>query len=121
MAVMRHGPIQAGLATGILLLVLGLLCWAFGSQVDIALGHLLHVRADSVTLRWVLHLTNLGGGAAMIPLALLVLAWLLLRRRFAQGLWLFATIAAGRISIELAKLGFARPRPPAADRLADVT
>ena len=46
---------------------------------------------------------------------------LALRRRYALTLWLLATIATGRVLVELAKIGFDRPRPPSVDRLADVT
>jgi membrane-associated phospholipid phosphatase len=112
---------RLAIAIGSSLVVLGLLGWAVGGAVDQLLHRLIHLQADSATLRWVLDLTDLGGAAVMIPVALLALAWLLIRRDFAAALWLFSTVAVGRIIVELAKLGFARPRPPTADRLADVT
>ena len=106
---------------GVLLIALGLLGWAIGGSIDQSLHHLLHVRGDTVVLRAVLQLTNLGGSAVMIPVALLACAWLATRRQTRLALWLFATIAFGRILVEFAKLGFARPRPPTADWLTDVT
>jgi undecaprenyl-diphosphatase len=112
---------RLAIAVGLLLIVLGLLIWAVGGVVDRTLHHLLHVNGKPTILRAVLHLTNLGGSTVMIPVALAACAWLLARRQVDRALWLFATIALGRVLVELAKLGFARPRPPIADRLADVT
>jgi undecaprenyl-diphosphatase len=109
------------IAMGVLLIALGLLGWAIGGSIDQSLHHLLHVRGDTVVLRAVLQLTNLGGASVMIPVALLACAWLAARRLTRLALWLFATIAFGRILVEFAKLGFARPRPPTADWLTDVT
>ena len=112
---------RVALATGILLVILGLLGWAIGGGIDRSLHLAVHFGGSPATLRWVLRLTNLGGASVMIPVALVGCGWLAARHRFADASWLFATIASGRIIVELAKLGFARPRPPTADRLADVT
>jgi membrane-associated phospholipid phosphatase len=104
-----------------MLMLLGLLGWAFGGQLDRWLHLVLHVSGRAPALRWLLWLTNLGGATVMIPAGIAGCALLILSSRFAPALWLFATVASGRIIVELAKLGFARPRPPSADRLADVT
>jgi uncharacterized protein (TIGR03382 family) len=109
------------LAIGMSLIILGVLGWAIGGAVDQSLHLALHVGGDPAMLRWVLRLTNLGGAAVMIPVALLGFGWLLARRRAAPALWLFIVIASGRIIVEIAKIAIARPRPPTADRLADVT
>jgi undecaprenyl-diphosphatase len=112
---------RVALATGVLLVVLGLLGWAVGGPIDRSLHAVSHVGANTMTLRWLLRLTALGGASVMIPLALAGCVWLLIRGRFAAALWLFATVASGRIIVELAKAGFHRQRPPSPDRLADVT
>lgn len=112
---------QASLAIGVLLMVLGFLGWTFGGAIDRWLHVALHAHGDPALLRWLLRLTNLGGAAALIPLGLVVCGLLALRRRFAAAVWLFATVGVGRLLVELAKIGFHRPRPPSADRLADVT
>ena len=112
---------RTALATGALLMLLGLLGWAVGGSIDRSLHLFLHAGGNSPALRWLLRLTNLGGASVMIPVALAGCAIIAIRRRLGTALWLFATVASGRILVELAKLGFARPRPPTADRLADVT
>lgn len=66
-------------------------------------------------------LTTLGGSAVLIPLALLVIAWLLVQRRAGLALWLLVTIGSGRLAVEAMKLLFARDRPPLPDRLAEVS
>lgn len=112
---------RIALAIGIALILLGLLGWGAAGGIDWSLHRELHLGGSKSLLRWVLFLTNAGGASVMVPVSLLGCAWLLVRRRFARALWLFAVIASGRIIVELAKIAAARPRPPTADRLADVT
>jgi membrane-associated phospholipid phosphatase len=120
---MMHRPVSSrvALAIGLLLVLLGVLGLAIGGGVDWSLHRALHVGGSEATLHWVLRLTNLGGAAVMIPVALLGFGCLLALRRVSRALWLCATVASGRVIVELVKLAVARPRPPSADRLADVT
>jgi len=112
---------RIALAIGIAFIILGLLCWAVAGGVDWSLHRDLHLGGSKAMLRWALRLTNAGGAAVMVPVALLACGWLLIRRHFTRALWLFLVIASGRMLVELAKIAVARPRPPTADRLADVT
>ena len=121
MAPRRDINARAALGVGVLLIVLGLLVWAVGGGIDESLHRALHLGGSKTALGWMLRLTNLGGAAVMIPLGLIGCGLLLARRRFARALWVFAAIASGRIIVELTKIAVARPRPPSADRLADVT
>src|ERR1700742_2207064 len=100
------GVRQAALITGVLLIASGLLVLRLGGAVDRSLHVALHFAGPAPVLRWLLRLTDLGGGWVMIPLALATCICLALRRRFALALWLFATVATGRIIVELAKIGF---------------
>ena len=112
---------RLALASGALLMLLGMLGWLVGGPIDRWLHVALHFDGPAPVLHGLRGLTDLGGGWVMIPVALAGFALLALRRRFGLALWLLATIATGRIVVELAKIGFDRPRPPSADRLADVT
>ena len=56
----------------------------------------------------------------MASLTLLALAVLAIRRRWRDALWLFATIALGRLVVEIVKQLVHRARPPLADRLEHV-
>jgi undecaprenyl-diphosphatase len=112
---------RPALAAGVFLIMIGVLVWAVGGGIDLSLHRALHLGGSKAVLHWVLRLTNLGGAAVMIPLGLIGCGWLFARRRFARALWLFLAIGSGRIIVELAKIAVERPRPPSADRLADVT
>ncbi len=57
----------------------------------------------------------------MGPVALAVTLLLLVRGERREALWLFATIAVGRLIVEGGKELVHRPRPPIADRLEHVT
>ena len=59
----------------------------------------------------VIWLTHLGGGFVLVPLALLVAAWLWWRGERRDALLLAATSLSGRAMVELMKLLVDRPRP----------
>ena len=109
------------IAAGAALIAAGLALWLAMPAQDLALYRALHIGASARSLPWLVRLTDVGGAAIMIPFALLVSAWLAIRRHYPQAVWLLATITSGRIVIELAKALFARDRPAIADRLVSVT
>lgn len=111
----------AGLIVGLLLIAAGVLVWLAAPALDPDLYSRLRLPVEARVLPWVLRITELGGAVTMIPIGLVACAWLVRSRRTSRALWLFATVASGRILVELAKGLIARPRPPVAERLADVT
>lgn len=118
---MRSRPFLLLPLLGALLLLSGFALWRFGPSIDLGLMAEMRLDRHSLLAPPVLVLTMLGGAAALIPLALAIVAWLLLRGRVARAVWLFATIGIGRLIVELLKWWFERERPPAFDRLAFVT
>ena len=56
----------------------------------------------------------------MLPFGLAACVVLLWRGERRNAVWLFASVASGRIIVELAKLAGHRPRPPAGDWLTRV-
>ena len=111
----------AATAFGAGLFLIGLLVlW-----IDPALDRSLHARwllhADAPSLRWLRYLTELGGGTVLIPLALCAAVLLRVRGDGRAALWLFATIASGRLVVEGAKPVFGRLRPPEGDWLASAS
>lgn len=105
---------------GLLLLGAGLIAWMSG--LDRWLHPLLRLSGPGVTRDRVDALSGIGGGAGMIPIALLVVGWAARRRATrAWALWLFLTILSGRLLVEGLKLLVRRDRPPVADRLELVT
>lgn len=107
------------IVAGVLLVVAGLLSWATG--LDLVLHPMLRLSPASPLLWPVAHVTNLGGFLVMAPLALLVTIALLVRGRRDAALWLFVTVASGRLVVEGLKLIVMRARPPLADHLERVT
>lgn len=105
---------------GLLLLGAGLFSWASG--LDHRLHPLLRLSGWGVGRDRVEALSTIGGGAGMIPVALLVVA-MAASRRATRGwaLWLFLTILSGRLLVEALKLVVRRDRPPVVDRLELVT
>jgi len=100
---------------GALLIAAGIVCWANG--LDDWLHNLFRLSTSSPLRGPVTAMTRLGGLAVLGPAGLaivILLAWRVERRR---ALWLFATIASGRLAVEGLKLAIMRPRPPQADRL----
>lgn len=103
---------------GLILMIAGLALWQTFPATDLRIFEALRLQNDS---GWVTGFTRLGGFATLGPVALAAVAWLLLRRRAAEAIWLFATIATGRLAIEGLKLLFERARPPLDGRLDMVT
>jgi undecaprenyl-diphosphatase len=56
-------------------------------------------------------LTFWGGAVATLPLAAMVSAWLVSRKRARAGLWLIATVASARLAADGLKLAIDRTRP----------
>jgi membrane-associated phospholipid phosphatase len=106
------------LTVGTLLIVAGVLSWQLGW--DLPLHKLLRLPGTAWTQR-VIQLSALGGFLVMGSIALASVLYLLIRRRTADALWLFVTIALGRLAVEGFKLILLRPRPPVLDRLELVT
>ena len=105
---------------GALLFVAGFLLWQFREAWDVALYWHVHAGASGSLLDWLIRLTNLGGAAVMIPIALIAVGRLVATRRRVRAVWLFATIASGRLLMEAMKFACARPRPALTDRLVTV-
>jgi membrane-associated phospholipid phosphatase len=100
---------------GLILLLSGFACWRLG--FDIPLHRALRM---SGALPWtprVIRLSALGGLAIVGPIGLAGVALLAARRRMGEAIWLFATLASGRLLVEAIKLTVERPRPPIIDRL----
>ena len=110
---------RPAIIAGVLLIVAGLASWASG--LDLRLHPLLRLSPTSHLLWSAAHLTTLGSFLVMGPLALFVVIGLRVRGRSPDAVWLFATIASGRLAVEAIKLIVLRPRPPIADRLELVT
>lgn len=108
-------------ATGPLLFLVGVILWRLAPDADDYLYRLLHADVDARWLPLLVRFTDAGGAAVMIPVALCGLIYLWLEKRRSIALWLLATIASGRILVELAKIACARTRPPIADRLVSVS
>lgn len=104
---------------GLVLMAAGIACWATG--LDDFLHALLRLPIASPWRGMVLQLTRLGSLLILGPVALVAVMILLARGARHAALWLFTTIAAGRLAVEGAKLVIMRPRPPQADRLDLVT
>lgn len=99
----------------------GLVLWAFDPAIDQHVFDAIRLDRDSALAPIAAGISGLTGFSVLGPVALLVTAWLLWRRRHREALWLFLTIATGRIAIETMKLAFQEPRPPEEGRLAIVT
>ncbi|KKC24542.1 hypothetical protein WP12_18800 [Sphingomonas sp. SRS2] len=105
-------------ACGLLVIVAGLMLWLFLPTLDLRLFEAARLASDGGL---VIAFTRLGGFAVLAPVALAVTGWLLVRRRTAEAIWLFATILSGRLAVEGLKLLFERTRPPLSGRLDMVT
>lgn len=109
------------IAVGLLMVFLASIVWLFRESWDVALYWSLHLDAAGRLRPVLTRLTEVGGAASMIPVALAGFGHLLLTRRRQRALWLFATIASGRAIVELAKVLCARARPTLLDRLVPVS
>lgn len=106
---------------GLCMLVAGLSLWLLAPRLDLLLFEQVRLDAGGDGVAAFQSLTAIGGFAALGPLALLVVAALIVRRHYVEALWLFATIASGRLLVEALKALIARPRPPLAERLTEVS
>ncbi|WP_420139666.1 phosphatase PAP2 family protein [Sphingomonas sp.] len=102
------------LIVGLLLVLAGVVSWQAGW--DLPLHHFFRLRGTAWTST-VVFLSALGGFGVMGPVGFLAIGILLVRRRAGEALWLFATVATGRLAVEGLKLVVTRPRPPLIDRL----
>ena len=103
---------------GLGLLALGLASWAGG--LDLVLHPLLRLTPGGAAVPVVAGLSSLGEPDVLVPVALLALGLLALRRRWRDAMWLGLTIGSGRLLVELVKPLVHRARPPLADRLETV-
>jgi undecaprenyl-diphosphatase len=111
-------PVAAPLAIfGIMLLVAGLCLWRGFARWDDELYHLMRLDPAGPYAPIAIVLTRIGGAAALIPVGLLAIARLAMTGRMRVAIWLFATIASGRILVELIKIAVHRPRPLLVERL----
>jgi undecaprenyl-diphosphatase len=106
---------------GILLSLAGILLWQMAPGMDLRLFEALRLGARDTDVAAFQGLSTLGGFAVLGPFALAIAAWLVARRRLREAAWLFATIGSGRLAVEAAKELLARPRPPLAGRLTEVS
>ena len=104
---------------GTLLFAAALLLW-WQAPLDLALHHALRLD-HGVDVKPIVRLSSLGGLLVMGPIALAVALLMLVRGQRREALWLFATIAIGRLIVEGGKDLVHRARPPVADRLEHVT
>ena len=111
-----HRSRSALIATGFLLFALGILLWQ-ATAIDQTMRGAWRLSATSRWLPPVLGLTDLGEFAVLGPLSLAVILFLAVLRRRREAIWLFVTLASGRVAIEMIKSIAERPRPPVADRL----
>jgi len=90
-----------------------------GSPLDLALARALYVGGNDTLTRNAILFTEIGSGVVLLPLALLVTAFLAWRRRRRAALFLIMVIG-GRFLVELQKVVIARARPDEAPHLAAV-
>jgi len=109
-----HRTSTTFLIAGLLLLLGGVACWQAGW--DLPLHRLFRLAGTDWPPR-IARLSALGGLLVMGPLGLLAAILLFIRRRAADALWLFLTVASGRLMVEGLKLVVQRERPPLIDRL----
>ena len=125
MPLLPHGPLNRWSpwlpATGLLLLCAGAALWQFDAALDQRVFDALKLGPQDPLAFVATILSGIGGIAFMGPLALAAAAWLWWRGYASEALWLFLTIAGGRLMIDLLKHAFEKPRPLLEDRLTVVT
>ncbi|WP_420140412.1 phosphatase PAP2 family protein [Sphingomonas sp.] len=114
-------PRAASALAGALLTLGGLAIWLLHAAVDRPLLAWLRIGAPHPLLAVATFSTHGGGAAALSPGARAGVALLALAGRRREALWLFATIASGRLLVEGLKGLIGRTRPDAAGRLVEVS
>lgn len=109
------------LLSGLLLILAGSALWRLFPWLDLAILDSLRQDAASPAVAAIRGLTVTGGLALLAPFTLVVAGGLALHGDRRRALWLILTVATGRLVVEAAKLACARPRPPLAGRLDDVS
>ena len=108
------------LICGSILSITGIALWLMAPGLDRQIFDAFQIDGESRATAAVRLITDLGGVAILGPLALAVVLILLVKHHTARAIWLFATIASGRLAVELLKELIARPRPPLGLRLDTV-
>jgi membrane-associated phospholipid phosphatase len=119
-APLSYPRVSSALA-GASLTLAGLMLWLLHAALDRPLLAWLRIGAPHPLLAVATFITHAGGAAALIPLALAIVALLALAGRRREAIWLFATIASGRLLVEGLKALVGRARPDAAGRLVEVS
>ncbi|MES2494868.1 MAG: phosphatase PAP2 family protein [Pseudomonadota bacterium] len=102
---------------GVFLMVAGLGLWQIAPTLDLRLLMAFRLAPSDPAVPAVQILTIFGGLALLAPFTLIVAGGLAFWGDRRRALWLVFTVASGRIAVEIAKLVFARERPPLAGRL----
>lgn len=108
------------MAAGLSLFAAGLSLWCLFPMFDAGLSASLRLAANHPAASWLALFTDLGSAAMMIPLAIAGCIRLWTTRRPREAIWLFGTVATGRLCVEGLKWLIDRDRPPVAGRLVDV-
>lgn len=114
-------PVIAWPLLGFVLLAAGAALWLAFPAMDSHVLAIFRFAPSSALIPATSLLTNAGGFSTLGPVALAVVLLLAFRRRKAEALWLFLAVGSGRLFVEAAKEILARPRPPLAGRLDEVT
>ncbi len=109
------------LLSGLLLIMAASALWRFAPWLDLALLDSVRIDAASPLVAAIRGVTLLGGLALLAPFTLVIACGLALHGDRRRALWLILTVATGRLVVDAAKLACARPRPPIALRLDDVS
>jgi membrane-associated phospholipid phosphatase len=109
-----------GLLAGSALFMSGLLLWRVLPEWDGAMAAAFRLRASHPATRLFVSLTQLGGAAVMIPVALIAAAGLRSAGHLRKSIWLLLTLGGGRIAVEMMKYLVGRARPAASHHLVDV-
>ncbi len=80
-------------------------------QVDVAVFHFLNGLRTSIADRVMLALAGLGSVAVLLPLSVLVAAWLALRRCWRTLVYWLAALLFSQLLVALLKVALARPSP----------